>query len=287
MSRVKLIFLPTVHIPQIKFNFLHIVPTLTCCFYGTFLSVLLTIPLLSFIVNSVTKKQKREETAPTKVRSFSIPYNECCKQVLQDLCPNVLRLSRKQSSQCNYYDKKNSLFCKLIRIKTSSKFIFDSYMAKFQPELETCPTCGSCGNCHVHAYYDRSVIDFRKGRKVVDSLCVLHFVCDSCNHTHAILPDVLIPYACHSLMFILRVLGEWFLDRSTIEHLCNRFSITPVQLYKWLKLWKKHKQQWLGILVDFETSDAAFLKSLAISDFYSEFSMPFIQKFACNLSQGN
>lgn len=61
--------------------------------------------LLSFIVNSVTKKQKREETAPTKVRSFSIPYNECCKQVLQDLCPNVLRLSRKQSSQCNYHKR--------------------------------------------------------------------------------------------------------------------------------------------------------------------------------------
>ena len=72
--------------------------------------------------------------------------------------------------------RKNSLFCKLIRIKTSSKFIFDSYMAVFQPELETCPVCGSCGNCYVHAYYDRSVIDFRNGRKVTDSLCVLRLI---------------------------------------------------------------------------------------------------------------
>lgn len=83
--------------------------------------------------------------------------------------------------------RKNSPFCKLIRIKTSSKFIFDSYMAVFQPELETCPVCGSCGNCHVHAYYDRSVIDFRNGRKVTDSLCVLRLICDSCHHTHALL----------------------------------------------------------------------------------------------------
>ena len=48
--------------------------------------------------------------------------------------------------------RKNSLFCKLIRIKTSSKFIFDSYMAVFQLELETCPVCGSCGNCHVQKF---------------------------------------------------------------------------------------------------------------------------------------
>lgn len=32
VSRVKLIFPPTAHIPQIKFDILHIVSTLTCCF---------------------------------------------------------------------------------------------------------------------------------------------------------------------------------------------------------------------------------------------------------------
>lgn len=35
--------------------------------------------------------------------------------------------------------RKNSLLCKLIRIKTSSKFLFDTFMAQFRPELETCP----------------------------------------------------------------------------------------------------------------------------------------------------
>ncbi|MFR4351167.1 MAG: DUF6431 domain-containing protein [Roseburia sp.] len=160
-------------------------------------------------------------------------------------------------------------------------------MAVFQPELETCPVCGSCGNCHVHAYYDRSVIDFRNGRKVTDSLCVLRLICDSCHHTHAMLPDILIPYASYSLMFILRVLGEWFLGHSTMEHLCDRFSITPIQLHKWLKLWNKHKQQWLGILEDSETSDASFLKVLAVSDSYSDFSMSFIRRFTCNFLQSH
>ena len=123
--------------------------------------------------------------------------------------------------------------------------ISDDETRRFQTKesIGTCPVCGSCGNCHVHAYYDRSVIDFRNGRKVTDSLCVLRLICDSCHHTHALLPDILIPYASYSLMFILRVLGECFLGRSTMEHLCDRFSITPVQLHKWLKFWNKHKQQ--------------------------------------------
>ena len=70
-------------------------------------------------------------------------------------------------------------------------------------------------------------------------------------------------------------------------HLCDRFSITPVQLHKWLKLWNKHKQQWLGILEDSETSDAFFLKVLAVSDSYSSFSMSFIRRFTCNFLQSH
>lgn len=123
--------------------------------------------------------------------------------------------------------------------------------------------------------------------KVTDSLCVLRLICDSCHHTHALLPDILIPYASYSLMFILRILRECFLGRSTMEHLCDRFSITPVQLHKWLKLWNKHKQQWLGILEDSETSDASFLKVLAVSDSYSSFSMSFIRRFTCNFLQSH
>ena len=85
--------------------------------------------------------------------------------------------------------RKNALLCKLIRIKTSSKFIFDSYMDNYQPQQEICPFCKSQGNCRIHAYYNRSVIDFRYGHKVKSSLCVQRLICDSCGHTHAVLPD--------------------------------------------------------------------------------------------------
>ena len=78
--------------------------------------------------------------------------------------------------------------------------------------------------------------------------------CDSYEHAHAILPDVIIPYSSYSLLFILRLLGQYFAGRFTIEQLCERYEISQNQFYKWLALWKSHKQEWLGILSDLETS---------------------------------
>ena len=61
-------------------------------------------------------------------------------------------------------------------------------MDGFRPELQTCPWCGTKGSCRIHAYYDRSLVDFMGGAPVRHSLCILRLIC-SCDHTHAILPD--------------------------------------------------------------------------------------------------
>ncbi len=173
--------------------------------------------------------------------------------------------------------RKNLLLCKIIRIKTSSKSLFDSYMEHFHPELETCPICGSTGNCHVHDYYGRSIIDFVTGKQQKSHLCVLRVFCENCQHAHAILPDIIIPYSSYGLFFILRILGEYFSRLYTIEQLCERFGVSQNQFFKWLGLWKTHKQQWLGLLLDAETSDSSFLKDLVTLDNYSSFSMEFIR----------
>lgn len=160
-------------------------------------------------------------------------------------------------------------------------------MAKFQPEQETCPICGSTGNCHIHDYYSRSIIDFRNGHPKKDTLCVLRVFCDSCEHAHAILPDLIIPYSTYSLFFILRLLGEYFAGLCSVERLCEKFGITLNQLYKWLTLWKTHKLEWLGLLADAEVSDKAFLKSIVSSDGYSAFSMEFIRRLRISFLQSH
>ena len=148
-------------------------------------------------------------------------------------------------------------------------------MRHFQPHLETCPICGSTGNCHIHDYYGRSILDLKAGKKTKENLCILRVFCESCGHAHAVLPDLIIPYSSYSLFFILCVLGQYFAHLTSIEQICERFGISANQFFKWLALWKSHKQTWLGILDDLEITDMAFWQALQEKENFSFFSSDF------------
>lgn len=153
-------------------------------------------------------------------------------------------------------------------------------MKLVRPELETCPVCNAKGSLSVHCYYARKLIDFIGGRPAVHEITILRVCCNSCggHHTHAVLPDFIIPYSCYSLFFILRVLGEYFLHLYTVEQLCARFSITEKQLYKWIHLWVLHKKEWLGILEDTQILSLSFLKMLVFQKEYSVFASAFLKQ---------
>ena len=183
--------------------------------------------------------------------------------------------------------RKFSLFCNLISIKTSSKSIFSSTMETFVPALEVCPYCGSKGNCVPFAYYDRHLVDFIHGQVCDTHIRVLRVQCSSCQHTHAILPDVIVPYASYSLFFILRVLGEYFMHRLTVEALCFKFAISHSLLYKWLDLFYQNKALWLGVLSNLETSPFTFLLELIKLPLFSSFSKDFFLKFGFSFMQAH
>lgn len=160
-------------------------------------------------------------------------------------------------------------------------------MASFCPEKETCPLCGSSFCCRIHAYYGRRIIDFIHGKPVTQEITILRLICESCGHTHAVLPDMIIPYSGYGLFFILRVLADTFLRRSSLESLCERFCITMNQLYNWRQLFSRHKQEWLGVLEDSEASGLDFLLEIAQLPEFSLFSENFISKTACSFLQSH
>lgn len=111
--------------------------------------------------------------------------------------------------------------------------------------------------------------------------------CGSCGHAHAILPDHIVPYSTYGLLFILRVLGEYFLGLRTVEQLCRRYAISASLLYQWKALFPEHKAVWLGVLRDLEITPAEFIRRLLALPRYScDFGKPFWRKAARSFLQG-
>ena len=183
----------------------------------------------------------------------------------------------KQSLKYKLMIRKNSLFCKIIRIKTSSKSLFLDFMSSFHPETESCPHCQSNGNCKTYATYQRSIIDIIHRKTVYQELCITRIICKSCGHTHAILPDTIIPYSQYGIFFILRVLGEYFAHAKTVALFCESYSITPSMLYRWRDLFLRNRSVWLGILKLNEQLPRDFIRFLCLKDSFSDFSIDFLQ----------
>lgn len=182
--------------------------------------------------------------------------------------------------------RENVLYIKLFRQKPSSKQMFEDYMASFRPEEETCPCCQAKGGCRIHAYYTRRIIDFVRGVPTMAKIRVLRVICTGCRHTHAILPDCIIPYARHSLTFFLQVLSACSRRNQTADEICERFGLEMTTFHRWKILYREHKALWLGVLKDRQLSEHAFLMSLSrlqeippfLSAFYSLTGFSFLQR---------
>jgi AraC-like DNA-binding protein len=148
-------------------------------------------------------------------------------------------------------------------------------MVSFRPEKQHCPYCKSTGNCIKHASYERSLVTFEQGRVVFRRLLVLRVICTSCQHTHAILPDVIIPYGSYSLSFILQLMKEYYFHHLTVEKLCDRFCLSISTFYRLKNIYLSHRLLWLGITTAANEGVTDFLLFLidhgCISDFLSEF----------------
>lgn len=175
-----------------------------------------------------------------------------------------------------------TIFCKLNFKILSAKDLFLQAMEDFSPDKLpsvklTCPICGAKHPAWTyHDSYPRYLISFENGVPVTYTIDITRIICSSCQHTHAILPEIIIPHSSYSLIFVLSVLKDYF-TRVPVKTLCEKYQISLSTLYAWKKLFLQHKKLWMGILEDICTDSLEFLSSIPHCNISKDLSLFFIQ----------
>ena len=159
------------------------------------------------------------------IREFAIDIN------IQDANGNIMESDAIKHVAANEADKAQIEYETFL--KTAANFRYAS--AK-------CPNCQSRGEQKPHAMYARWLIT-REGEKNIERrVRISRTMCGACEKTHAVLPDTIIPYFQHSLMFILEVLWK-FKHRQkneTVRGVCAQYDISTSTLYEWRSRFKMH-----------------------------------------------
>ena len=133
--------------------------------------------------------------------------------------------------------------------KKSNSFSQISYnlMIKFLPFHKLQCTCGQNGNLIKHAYYTRSI-------KVLGDLVdlkVLRVRCKSCNKTHSILPDWIVPYSRILFKDHLNIINA-YLNKKSLEPLMIENFLIDESNTKYII--KRFKQHWKERLSSYDIS---------------------------------
>lgn len=108
------------------------------------------------------------------------------------------------------------------KIKYISQIQYDKIIFSLDFNNLQCPNCHSNGLV-VHARYERHVDIFERNH----TIRILRLKCPSCNSTHAVLIEDMVPYSIASFDIIVDVLnGNDFLPSSHASFLKNKYLLS-------------------------------------------------------------
>jgi transposase-like protein len=151
---------------------------------------------------------------------------------------------------------------------------------------KSCPNCGAVGKLTDHGKYTRGLTHGKRGKLVDSILNPRRVKCSSCGATHALLPDIVIPYGRYSLSFVLAALIAYFERATTVEKTCQQLGIAISTIYEWKKRMVTHKDLMLGLLISRKVPALAFLRGLlkskrlsdTLSRFFHRYGFSFMQR---------
>ena len=163
----------------------------------------------------------------------------------------------------------------------------------YRYENEACPRCGAIGKLIEHGDYSRYLAYLKDEGTTYSRLNPLRFECKSCGATHALLPDIVIPYGRYSLSFVLTALIAYYERKTTVENICMQFGIAISTIYEWKKRILSCKELMLGLIISQKTSALAFLWGLfgsnnlsdSLRAFFCKYGFSFMQRQPSSTSQ--
>jgi len=111
-----------------------------------------------------------------------------------------------------------------------------------------CPYCHRKGDFKKLPSYQRYMISYNGDSRTEVLVTIPRIQCPSCGHTHALIPDNLIPYGSYTIKFVLRILLEYLKRKTSVEALCNKWNISISTLYEWKKIFLYHHSLLLGVI---------------------------------------
>jgi hypothetical protein len=129
--------------------------------------------------------------------------------------------------------------------------IFMETSAAFNMSGAGCPSCQSYRTLKAHGSYTRWLVTWVGGKKYWRRMEVERTICDGCNKTHAILPDIAVPHMQHSLLFVLGVIYEYKHRNDTgktVVGICAEREISTTTLYTWNARFGAHSGLYPGTI---------------------------------------
>jgi len=201
----------------------------------------------------MTHGEKRKESAKFPNRVLSNSHH------LWDTLRKTMTMILKMLHDFNILSggKQNSL----------SREIYKQYISGLEPVQLKCNNCHHRGYCTRYGFYERNYL-LSPADLNSEKIKIQRVKCKDCNTTHALLPEEIVPYSQYSIVFIFLALYQYYVEETTVAHICEGLGITPRVLYRWTHRFEVQKERFLGLLRSMQYSGKAAIQWLLQQDRY-------------------
>lgn len=123
----------------------------------------------------------------------------------------------------------------------NDKYSNDNYhddVKKINYLLLVCPKCKTVGLFHRHAFYNRYLFN-----NTEEYITIQRVRCESCGSTHALLPDIIIPYRYFSSPFVLRLFDLYLKKHLSVSQIACALGISHQAVEALIDSYKQYHEE--------------------------------------------